>query len=494
MFCFLAILPMKKSFFYCLGFLLTATVTESVQAQDIKAPEPEPVTALTNFQKYPSRVFIPMALSQSTLTGIISNLTPTHQRIENETHSREVVADIDIADVATSYSGNTITHRMRLTKGDGYVKVRAGCIHNGLFRYHGPMVRVDCDDIRGNADAIVSAVLEPNYKLATTARLGVEIDNVQCAQINVTGILRGGGWHDFEVNLSREIQQQLGRVDIRGEVYKVWEQARKPYKVQPGLYVLLDPQSIVYKDVVFTNERLETGVGLTFFATTGDSLESTAWRPSTPFPETITKVAAVPNDGISINMPINISYKALTDIMKPQIRGKVIARKDKKGKEKKYAEILDATLGGSTEPGYDVVLGLNLNVKKTIFKRDNVQLYLHAKVAYDSLRQTLYVADYKLDPKTTSVLYNTSVSALVNNVAYKPILKYMRYDIGSTLTQQKEKVNALLSTGSLIEGVNITGSVNQVSAKQITAQPQGLAILFLLDGHVDAQVVSVNIR
>jgi hypothetical protein len=263
----------------------------SIAQQTNPVVKPDPVTTEAKYELLPSSVFVPIEISQTLLKQLIHQATPTQQRIRDESKTEELNFSFDIKDGETKFTGNTISHHMRLTNGDGSYRRRGWTRQPWPFngRIYLPWVRVDCDDIRGNADVDITVNLQSNYQLKATGNLSAKIDNVQCAQFNVTGIARAFTSHSFKQDLDKSLNNGLKTINIKSTVSDLWQQLQTPYRVDNDLYFLIKPSAILYQDIQFSGETATTGIGLNFYACTGNKVDSAQWKPNVALPN-LTKI------------------------------------------------------------------------------------------------------------------------------------------------------------------------------------------------------------
>lgn len=461
---------------------------------EIPIEKPDSVTQESKFLLYPSKVLIPIEMKQSVLKELIDKATPEKQKISDEDDTEELNFSFNISDKETKFNKTTITHNLRLTNGDGSYRRRGYTNNPWPFRgrTYGPWVRVDCDDIRGNATINISVSLAANYQVSATGDFKAEIDNVQCAQFNMTGIARAFGWHDFKQDIDKNLQKELKKIDFKKPVADVWTKIQTPYKVSNDFYLLVKPDKLLYKDLIFEEGLAKTSIGLSFYATTGNATDSASWIKNIPLPDLI-KNPDIDDNNIELNIPVNLPYTLMDTLAKEKLRGQIIKGKNKKGREKKYAKILDAEIYGSKENNYDVVIGLKTKVYRTLFKREMAEIYLHAKLDYDTIKKSLYVKEYKLDSKTESGLYNFALEAIANKIAYSYIINKLQFNVSEAIEKQKLVVNKLLENKiEITKGVKISGVVNSLEVKQLISQPDRLFCLFTLKGNSKVEVLEIK--
>lgn len=456
--------------------------------------QPDSVSTEVNAVLYPSRIFIPIEIKETIIKSLIDNATPESQRIKDESRTREINFSFKITDRETEFNNSTITHNLRLTKGDGSYKWRNWGRYPWPIRgrWYGPWFRVDCDDIRGNAEVNISISLEHNYQVKALGEIKAKIDNIQCAQFNVTGIARAFGWHDFKQSINKNLENEFKKIDLKSAIADVWKQIQIPHKVSNDLYLFVKPETITYNDLKFSDGSGKTGVGLSFFATTGDKNDSIKWHSDIPLPDLVKNPTMAANK-IELNLPLNLSYDLLNKVAKDRLTGRVIKGKNRKGREKRYAKIDSIEIYGSKEYQNGIVVGLKTKVYRTIFKKEHVPIYIHAKLDYDTLQKRLFITEYKLDSKTENGLYNISLEAIANKIAYSKIIPKLYFDVSNVINEQKAIANRLLENKiEITTGVKLSGVVETLEVKQIIAQPDRLSCLFILTGTTNIEILELK--
>lgn len=170
------------------------------------------------------------------------------------------------------------------------------------------------------------------------------------------------------------------------------------------------------------------------------------------------------------------------------MEGEYIPRAEEGKGEPPYAQILAVYIAASSSAAYDVVLRLRLRVLRTLMKRDNVDLVVQASLGYDNVRQLLYVTKFNLDSRTESGFYNAGLEMLANNVGYSQILKKTRFDLREIISKELKKANGLLENGLELKGLVLKGAVEEALVQDIVPQADGISLVFLLQGNVEAEI------
>jgi hypothetical protein len=193
-------------------------------------------------------------------------------------------------------------------------------------------------------------------------------------------------------------------------------------------------------------------------------------------------------NAIKIQLPISVSYPALEDVLKKQLIGEYIPKADDSTTEPPYAQILDIGIAKSSTGKNDVILRLQIRVLRTMMKRDHVELFIRATLGYDNSLEQLYVEKFRLESKTSSNLYNSALEVLANKVAYNQILKNTRFNLRELIAEELAKANSMLAQGFELKGAKLSGKVEGVYIKDISAESGRMAILLEMQGNLEADI------
>lgn len=478
------------------GLLIILFFTSLIsQAQDV--PVFEKPAAVSETSKIPlklSTVFIPIEMQQSTLKKMLVNASPESIQLDNEGDLESYNFKFKLKDGTTSFNNNEIRHMIRFTEGNGTYKKRTAT--NKPWPYSGiiysPWASVSCADIRGNALLSVKLSLQSNYQIKATSEINATIDNVACAGMNLTGLAKTFGYNNFNENLTKNIEGELKKLDLKRTFQSLWNELQKPFKINEEFYLVAKPVDISYKNIHFQDGLVKFGLGLSFYASTISPNEVSSQIGTTPLPD-LKQHSNAPGNSFELNIPVQLPYTYLDKMAKEMVTGYVISSTNEKGKEKKYGKIESVELFGSKDPKYDVVIALQATLYKTVFKKKIVPIYLHAKFKYDANQKKIVVQDYKLDPKTENGFYNLSMKAVANKLAYSKIIGNLKFSVEKEINQQKVAINKYLEQKiELTKGVQLSGIVDSVELQDIIAQPTKLVCLFGMKGNVKIEVMEIN--
>lgn len=467
-------------------------LTNTLKSQ-IRVQPPDSISTVQPIEMAISKIFIPVNIPQATLTGLIRKATPDNLNIRDQSRTKRVHVMFDIEDKETEYSGNQITHHIRLKNGSGQASIRP-CVSTPFGSVCGPWVRIGCNSLRANARASIRINLEENYLIKAKGTVKVEIDNIQCARINITGLLRATGSHDHTIKINNQLEKALSKVKLKQNLETIWDKALVPRRISKDFYLMLSPVSILYQDFEFKNGNVTAGIGLHFNAMTGTQTDSAAFKKP-GLPNRITKTNNILDSAVQINLPLNISYTAINSILSKQLKGKIL--RGGKNNNKRYAKIRSVTVKGSKEPDYDLIVGLNCDVLRTLFRRNDLNVFLHVKFNYDEEKGSLEVKKYQVDSKTRSALFNTALESLANHIAYRKVIQKLHLDVHKKIEGASEKINTPLKNGIEIhDGITLKGRLDKVSLSGLQAQPDRLSILFTLSAfsHININKLNLNLN
>lgn len=193
-------------------------------------------------------------------------------------------------------------------------------------------------------------------------------------------------------------------------------------------------------------------------------------------------------NAIKIQVPISVSYPALEGILKKQMVGEYIPRQEEGTTSLPYAQILDIGISGSAAGANEVILKIRIKILRTVLKRDQVDLLVFATLGYDNASQQLFVRKFKLDSRTPSGFYNTSLEMLANSVAYNQIIKKTRFNLKEIISKELQKANGMLEKGLELKGLKLLGAVEEARLQDISPQLDQVSLLFELQGNLNAEI------
>lgn len=476
--------------FYIITITLLVSAYLSMAQNDMVIPAPEIIVVDKKVEQRESSVYIPISISQDELTNLIHAATPERYPSKTSEHTKKVSINVKINDKQTIYTGNTITHKVRLEDGEGWLKTRGHSQGGGLFAYHidTPWLTVDCNGIRGNGEVALSVGLNSSYEIKASARLSIDLDNANCSGFNATGIIKAAGKHHIRENVSDAFNNQLRAVPLKAMATDYWNKFQDPQKIDDGVYLHLNPSSIYYKDFKFEGGKLMTGIGITAKPViNSDSVRTEPLKPITP----LLKISDRAPE-LNINIPIDVSYEGLQSI----VSANVVGTKIKAGKKKKkYAKVLSTSISGDPDENFDIVIGMELKFLRTIFKNDTATMFLKCNLDYNKETKTISITDYELDAKTKNALVGSVLDVLANKVLYGFIKKSLSFPMEKEIDKVVKLGNAQLEESiPLGENLLIEGLIEEVTLDHFQAQNDHLVALILTKAKLKATVKELSLN
>lgn len=195
---------------------------------------------------------------------------------------------------------------------------------------------------------------------------------------------------------------------------------------------------------------------------------------------------------VSIQVPVAISYAAIEGVLKKQLVGEYIPKPTEGETASPYAQILDLGLAGSSAGSSDIFLKVRIRILRTLLKRDNVDLYVQARLGYDNAAQEVYVERFSMESRTSSRFFNSGLEMLVNKVAYNQILQKARVNLREIIGKELHKANGMLEKGLELKGIKLNGAVEEVRVLDITTGPSRIFLNLGLQAKMEVDVLDLG--
>ncbi|WP_242917792.1 DUF4403 family protein [Pontibacter liquoris] len=195
---------------------------------------------------------------------------------------------------------------------------------------------------------------------------------------------------------------------------------------------------------------------------------------------------------VQLNVPVSVSYAALEGVMQQQLVGMYIPQPEEGAPTNPYARVLDVRIAGSKAGANIVLLRVQLQILRTVLKRDKVAINASVALGYDNAKQQVYVQQFSMASVTSSSFYNTALEVLINKVAYHQIIDKARVDLRPIISAELEKVNDQLAQGWDLKGLTLTGTVEVVDVQDIAPKPDYLSLRLLVQGNLEVAVQDLS--
>jgi hypothetical protein len=193
---------------------------------------------------------------------------------------------------------------------------------------------------------------------------------------------------------------------------------------------------------------------------------------------------------VKLQVPVSISYPALESVLKKQLVGEFIPKPTEGTEPSPYAQILDIGLAGSSTGAEEIFLKVRIRILRTLLKRDQVDLYVLAKLGYDNALQLVFVRQFNMESRTSSRFYNSSLEVLVNKVAYNQIIQKARVNLQEIIGGELRKTNGALEKGLELKGLKLTGAVEEVRVQDIT--PNRMFLQLEVQAKIEVDIIDLS--
>ncbi len=435
-------------------------------------------------------VLIPVRVKNTAISKLIEEATPKKLKLDNSSKTQKYSLDFHLTDEKTSFHKNTITHYLKITKGSGSYGTRP-CWSNSFSTDCGPWVNFNCSNFVAKSSVEVKVDIHDDFTLNTKSKLNLELIDAVCQGVNITSALKTFGWNKFENDISKEIDQELGKLNFKSSIESIWKEIQKPIQLDSSLYLLINPKNLVYKDFYFDESYLHLGIGMHFTATTGNESDAKNWNPRRTLPK-LEKVYSYPKSNLEVNVPVKLDFETIELKAKEALVNQKIRAVNKRGKEKVYGTILDASVTQSSLEDFDLKFGLDMKMRSRLFKKKG-NIILHANIDYSKENSLLFVDQFKLDASSNNWLIKNTLETLANVLVYNRIKKMLVFDVEKELSKQKKAINDKLNNKmELFDGIQLSGSVNELSMHTIQSSSNALYMTFYLKGNISMQIDRLN--
>lgn len=478
---------MKKNMKEIITSLLFIAMTSILQAQDVVEFEtPKAVDEEVKEVLIPSKIFISAKIDSKILANLIKKSTPEEQKSTIGSDVRDLAVNFKIGDSIITFEKHKINQIVSLKKGEGLYKIRNKTNRSWPFQgyKYGNWKEVSCQEIGGKAKSIISIVLDKDFVFKANVNFTADADKLKCLDSDLAPLATLFSWNEYEKTFKNKFENELAKINFKDSIVDIWNKIQEPIKIDNDIILSQVPEKLNHKDFFFENNFGKYVIGLVFNVSDNGSAVAVDSGKLKKFPE-LEKNTEKPRFNYNINYPISYSFVELQKIIDDAFTGKYIKGKNAAGKERKYGKITAVTVFGSTESEYDMVIGMNTKFfKNPQLKEDNYPIYLHAKIAYDTIKSSLYISKYKLDTKSKSALQKNNLNPIVGKASYSKITSKFKIKVGD-LSDKKKIITKKLRKNKIpiCELVNLESVASSVELNQVIPQPDRLFCLFVLRGN-----------
>jgi len=189
------------------------------------------------------------------------------------------------------------------------------------------------------------------------------------------------------------------------------------------------------------------------------------------------------NQHIVAKIPIVISYGALQQLLNEKLAGEIIKKEGARGKDTKFAEIVDLTIRKSQNLDFDIEISLQLKSLLLLYKHKRFSLKIDATISVEEKLQKILIKDYEIDSKGLNIIGDNILESFANKFLHGKMIEKMQLDLVPKLKEQLFDINEKLSNRiEAQKGTFVSGNLENLSIIDIQAKPNHLWILIGLNG------------
>lgn len=256
------------------------------------------------------------------------------------------------------------------------------------------------------------------------------------------------------VGLEKDIDKQIGAVNIRSEADKAWKILAEPIPLGNYGFLNANPTKIGFDNLKFNGNIATASLALSL-----NPKITTTNQPSKGIP--LPKLSDVTDtNGFNVVLDVIATYDSLSKILTKELKGKEI---DIKGK-KVIFETLD--IHGASNQQISLKIGFS-GKKKGDF-------YLVGTPIFDTEKQLISFPDLEFDIKSKSALLK-SAKWLFSDKITEVLHQYSTIDLQPHLKSVIQIMEKQLNT-TLDQGVTLKGSINKINLNGIYPNNETLII------------------
>ncbi len=200
-----------------------------------------------------------------------------------------------------------------------------------------------------------------------------------------------------------------------------------------------------------------------------------------------------PAQNIIVNLPVNITYSAIENMLREKLVGEIIKTEDDNGKISRYAQILDISIDSSEETEYDLVLDVKFQTLTSVFKNKEGRILLYLTIQFEEANQEINVRDFKLKGNTSSWLMNNSLEAMANTLLRGKLMKKMQFNFMPLIEKKIIELNGKMEEPYEVhKGIKLFGRIENFSVKKILPKPVNVLVFVNVSANAVVDVEEIN--
>ena len=275
----------------------------------------------------------------------------------------------------------------------------------------------------------------------------------------------------FSIRIQNYIYEFITSLDIKSHVLNILERVSHPVEINKIYHIWISNQPIeLYTTgpAVIANKKIKLNAGIKTY------LETTIG--TTPLLRFDRNKLQLTNNNIgnrqnsfNVNLPILINYSTAANLIEENL----LKEKIKLGPIS--ISIVNINLQMSIKNSLIVEIKIGKGPIKT-------QIHLSAVPRYDSQKEEIHFDEMFFLFDSEKKILNLGI--LTNVFILEEIKKKCYFSIANQLAQAKEQMSAYLNNYQIIQGLTVTGELNQLSPDKIILTPNALIGMITATGQV----------
>jgi Domain of unknown function (DUF4403) len=489
----LKLINMKK---INLTFILFIVTNFTALAQIVPEFEkPKVVTEEAKETLFQSKIFIPVEIEKQLINTILYEATPNKLASRVSSDVRDLNVNFKVSSGETKFGKTDINHLLTLENENTTYKSRNKKNRSWPFKGYkfSDWTQDQCNEIVSSGSANLLFRLGKDADFFPAIDIIADVDKVMCNQNDYAAMATLLNYQDYRNLFKTNLETELKKLDFKQNVTTTWDNLQNPFSINKELFITKKAQNIIYKDLRFEDEKLgKMNLGLLVNLSASKTGDPSLSEEKTALPE-LTKYTEKSKTTIAINLPFTASFALLKDKLKGKFSGEPIKGKNSAGKMRKFAKVTDVNFFGSDDEDYDFIIELNTNLVNKSVKEQIAPIYIHAKLAFDTIKKNVYINQYVVDELSKKALDKYEAQPITNKFSYSKIISKFQFKIDDLIDNQKKITKSIkLNKIDICNGVKLKKVSTALELNKVIPQPDRLFCIFILRGVPEVDILKIT--
>ncbi len=280
-----------------------------------------------------------------------------------------------------------------------------------------------------------------------------------------------------EKMITDQIDKSLSKsFDLKAELSEKWSDIQKPFLINPdyNLWLKVVPKEVLLSP--FTSRGAKLHIPIAFYAQI-ESFMGAEPMPTDPSPlPPLRNIERQPKE-FSLNVATDITYDQISRLAKEQLTNFTFTEGNKSVTVK---DIHVYSSNGKAIFVLDVVGSLN------------GRIYFTGNMKYNPDNTAIEISEPEFELKTRSALVK-SANWLLHGVILKKLIPYLTYPVAKDLEEAKLVANKMMTKYSLLEGMDLEGSLSSISVTNLNMVPGSVRLEVNLKGNIVLKVNTIKL-